>query len=295
MLDAAEIDSRCKKFDYSLAYPNTWYYNRNKGVVAMDIQNTDLETVKNLIKQLLEETQLEVDKSDKNRIVHHPFFSDTVFPIHNPNKSITICGLVDGTISGEAPQGINIIEYPEGLKRAKEWLMGKIDKADSAFDIFALINKNYCFAFLYYVLKLLSRNDLSEILSFIWTSGEETSHYNPFSVSELVQLFGSCNPEALMNEDEYQYYQNLPDELIIYRGILKTNENCIYGLSWTVSQEKAIGFANRFSPRDNEERAVYAAKIKKKDTFAYFSRVDDDEIIVNPEKLYDVKRLQNIE
>ena len=59
-------------------------------------------------------------------------------------------------------------------------------------------------------------------------------------------------------------------------------------LSWTTSKKTAEWFSNRFQQGDG---VVYSATIDKKYVYAYFGGRNEDEVIVDPAKLEDLKEL----
>ncbi len=80
-----------------------------------------------------------------------------------------------------------------------------------------------------------------ETLSTIWSDTENGWQ----NLSEWERLFDSDRPERryVMDEEEFFYYEKLPDSVTVYRGCQKNqNEN---GLSWTFDKEKAQFFATR--------------------------------------------------
>jgi hypothetical protein len=80
-----------------------------------------------------------------------------------------------------------------------------------------------------------------QFLVAIWSDTENAWQ----NLSEWKRLFGSDRPERkhLMDEEEFYYYQKLPDMVTVYRGCQKgQNEN---GLSWTFDKDKAEFFAHR--------------------------------------------------
>ena len=83
--------------------------------------------------------------------------------------------------------------------------------------------------------------DYWQFLVAIWSDTENGWQ----NLSEWQRLFDSDRPERkhLMLEEEFYYYQKLPDTVTVYRGCQKNqNEN---GLSWTFDKEKAQFFATR--------------------------------------------------
>lgn len=89
-----------------------------------------------------------------------------------------------------------------------------------------------------------------------------------------------------MNKEDYLFYQKLNDEITIYRGLQDKNTK-IKGLSWTISKE----ISKKFSKMIDEQGSIYEAKINKKDIFAYFNERNEQEIVVNTQKLKEIKKI----
>lgn len=87
-----------------------------------------------------------------------------------------------------------------------------------------------------------------------------------------------------MDEAERRIFDNLPEEVTIYRGVQSKKHK--RGLSWTLSYEKAEWFANRYS---NENPIVYKTVVPKKHILCYIDRRNEEEIIVNPQILKEDK------
>lgn len=89
-----------------------------------------------------------------------------------------------------------------------------------------------------------------------------------------------------MNEEELLIFNNLEDNVTIYRGVDMTTGHPIKGLSWTPDISIARFFANRFS----EEGTIYKSVIKKEDVLAYFKY--ENEIVVDYRKLKQIEVFQ---
>jgi hypothetical protein len=88
-----------------------------------------------------------------------------------------------------------------------------------------------------------------------------------------------CRPikdrRACMSLENSLVFESLPDKVEAWRG---TNYwNNISGLSWTLDQEKAVFFANRFA--DPQPPLVAKALIAKRDIVAYFGERNEREIV----------------
>lgn len=79
--------------------------------------------------------------------------------------------------------------------------------------------------------------------------------------------------EFFMQEEERNFLNSLPETVKIFRGYIPSKNKG--GLSYTLNEEKAHWFANRFGGKGE----VHVRTIKKSKIFAYLSRRDEDEII----------------
>ena len=186
---------------------------------------------------------------------------------------------------GQGMKIINLLEDTEELAKWQQKIRNEIEKAENAIQIYIMFTKPYIFAFLKLVKQFLSKEDLSSILGDAWSRVEQSNMDNNLSKSQLVSLFKQCDPKLLMDEKEYQEFQNFPDTLELYRGVTTYNKKNIKALSWTIKKDKAKWFATRFS----EKGKVYKAPIQKQYIYAYFTGRNEAEIIVDP------KHLENIE
>ena len=104
-------------------------------------------------------------------------------------------------------------------------------------------------------------------------------------------MFKSANSSVLMNKEELEVFNNLDDELTIYRGVTSYNADNVKALSWTLDIDKAEWFANRFGEEDG---TVYDAEIEKSHVLAYFGRRNESEEIVDSKYLIDIKETQSL-
>lgn len=82
-----------------------------------------------------------------------------------------------------------------------------------------------------------------------------------------------------MTEEDYLYYNNLPSEIEVFRGVSKGRVEL--GLSWTDNREKAIWFMERFKGKKMGEQKLLKATIRKDDVLAYFNTRNEQEIVVD--------------
>ncbi|WP_281692920.1 hypothetical protein [Agathobaculum desmolans] len=126
---------------------------------------------------------------------------------------------------------------------------------------------------------------MSKALSDAWVQTEFPSCDVNVSKLDLISLFRQCDPQKLMDEEEYAMFANLNSELEIYRGTCETDIECVKSLSWTISPQKASWFANRWHTKGY----VFKAKIRREHVLACFLRRGEEEVIVDPKHLNDIK------
>lgn len=81
------------------------------------------------------------------------------------------------------------------------------------------------------------------------------------------------NFTELMTDKEKEFYKNLPDKLIVYRGAGQDEiESKNYGISWSLSEEEAGRYIS-FGPNnvDNDKGQILKDEIDKKDIITVFS------------------------
>jgi hypothetical protein len=109
-----------------------------------------------------------------------------------------------------------------------------------------------------------------------------TQNYKKIPYKTYYELFSSPRPmrHKLMSDEEYEFFQQLPDELVIYRGGSVTEKKTKrYGVSWTLNFQKAKEFADVKQLRDKKPMDVFEMRILKSDVIAFFNSRNEDEII----------------
>ncbi len=228
-------------------------------------KESNLTLVKSVAKALLM-TDLQTTKLSP-LVVSHPF----------TNTGITA---LKGT--GDTPL------IPMDITASKEnfakWQLEKakiINKAETPFQIFFMLNPPYYLTFLKYAEKYLSQKDFSEMLSNAWILSEMPNRDRNVSKGQLVTMFKQADPSVLMEPTELACLQSLDAAVTVYRGVTPYNEKNLKSLSWTVNPETAQWFAHRFG----EQGKVYQATIAKEHILAYFNGRNESEVIVDPKYL----------
>jgi len=105
----------------------------------------------------------------------------------------------------------------------------------------------------------LTDEEVWKLIEDIWIDGEMNSSNRQlwkeiFSIRKVPSSF----------------LKHLPDEMVVYRG---GNPD---GLSWTLSKEQGLWFANRF----DEDLPLCSMKIKKENVLFFTDKREEDEVIV---------------
>ena len=237
-------------------------------------KETDLAGVKAAAQALL---MTEIHKTPFSpAVVQHPF---------------TASGFIDIPSESNGFIPADITANKENLRKWQTVVRKAIDKADNPYHVYLMINPPYALTFLKLTAPYLSQKDFSEILSSAWIMSEAPHNDPDVSVSELVSMFQSADPIALMEQDEYIQFKALEDTVTVYRGVTLYNAENVKALSWTLNRETAEWFAHRF----DGDGKVYEAQIDKAHILAVFNGRNEAEIIVDPQYLTELSEVQEID
>ena len=102
-----------------------------------------------------------------------------------------------------------------------------------------------------------------------------------------TQLFMMAVPDCLMDEKEMEMYNNLPDEVEVFRGtsIFENDGDSAAGLSWTIDRGVAEFFAFRGKRHREEDGIVYGAEVPKFDIVAIIEERGEREVILSDEAI----------
>ena len=115
-----------------------------------------------------------------------------------------------------------------------------------------------------------------DLFGRIWVDSENIFQYGKF-VTEFLQDASGPYVGLLMDRDERAVLRKMLDKIVIWRGG-NAGLNA-EGWSWTLHEEKAVWFAQRFPVRGHKA-VVLRGVVEKKDVLAYFTR--EDEILADP-------------
>ena len=107
------------------------------------------------------------------------------------------------------------------------------------------------------------------ILSSLWTGSE-----NIFQHKELWKelLKEKTNSHYFMSKKDFEFYNSLENEFIVYRGYNQWED----GYSYTIDKDVAIWFAERFG----QNGIIKEILVKKEDVFAFTNSREEKEIII---------------
>ena len=166
----------------------------------------------------------------------------------------------------------------------KEILSEKIYDCDSVQQMFMFVDKRYKMFVFKYVREFLNEKDYAEILKDCWITEEFPSRSNNVSIEEYVEFFENVNLDYFLDDKEKETYNNLDENITIYRGVKTINGNYLRACSWTLDFEQAKWFAKRFDEIEGDA-IVYEITINKNEILAYTNERSENEIIINPDIL----------
>lgn len=173
---------------------------------------------------------------------------------------------------------INLYDSNDNQIEFRNHIFHLIDKSDSLWQLFLLVNKPYRLVWFKMISEFLSDKDFGELFSEIWVTSENPNDDVNVDLEECIDFFTQANKKYLMNEDEYKYYKSLPEKITVYRGVSKGRNP--KGLSYTLDKDKAIWFQNRFADENNKGFLI-EKMINKSNVLAYYDRRGESEIVLN--------------
>ena len=121
-----------------------------------------------------------------------------------------------------------------------------------------------------------------------------TSYINSDNLFRFSKMIKKCflknepQRESLMLPEEMEYYNNLPNQITIYRGMTEDELNQkAFGCSWTLKKEVAEYFAYTYSRNfdtSNINKVVHELTINKNEVIAFFNEREEFEIIYIKDK-----------
>ena len=166
-----------------------------------------------------------------------------------------------------------------------------IDGAKDIISIYIYVRNPYKLLWFDLVNNYLSEKDFAHYIEDCWISEENPNQDVNVTKKQSLSWFKQATKTLLMNEEDYAHWQNLPNEVHIWRGVSIGREP--YGLSWTDDYDKALWFKNRFNKKgDNgeviEQGYLLEAIVPKDLIIAYFNTRSEAECLLD---VFKAKRL----
>lgn len=156
------------------------------------------------------------------------------------------------------------------LKQKKEQLQRAIENKDWSSFIF-IHERPYRFDALEEAVYTHEVDSPGELIRQVWIDSENI-HQNYEAWGDLIRDYG-----VTMSDDDKKAFDKLPEEFTIYRGCTPAGDT---GYSWTVDENQAVWFAERF---EHEEARVISSRIKKSNVRAFLAGRGESEVLVLPE------------
>lgn len=247
---------------------------------------TDMEKVLAVAKDYFDKDVEVRTTSSGNEYIFHPFLDRRDFSLCVPR------------IDDRSYRFSEVLENPEQSQRLKEDKWKRLCELPAA-ELIASAQYDYPFRIFRDTVDFLSVDDFSLALQAIWpysNQGLEPSAACECTKNEVISWFSSCNPQKLMTPTDLSLFTLLPDVITVYRGEDGPESIDPAGaVSWTLNPEAALERSGDSHFGAFYNGAGYKASIKKEDVLAYFYHHSMMEIVLNPDKLFDVKYIVSME
>lgn len=238
---------------------------------------------------MVKNTNLEYCKKIAIAFLHQPILPTDCFGIitHPVLESNFVVGMnEDGTQSNGL---VDLLKDKKMLSRYIKYYENCINSQKDLYGILNFIRKPYILQFLNITKEQISCRDFSESLIEGWVSDEYANQNTSVSREELLNMFLMADAEYMIDNEDKKTYQTIKNskEITIYRGVTEYNEKDVdKALSWTLDIDTALYFATRFNQHGN----VYKAIIASDDVLAYTNIRNEQEVIVNPIGLNNIRK-----
>jgi hypothetical protein len=113
-------------------------------------------------------------------------------------------------------------------------------------------------------------------------TGSDNLYYLKEEVKEAF-LEDRSQREYLMKKKELKIYNSLPKSITIYRGMtVEELESGDFGVSWTLSKERAEFFAFKYGRNlstEGKPKIVHQLEVMKVEILAYFNERNEQEVV----------------
>lgn len=219
-------------------------------------KETSIESIRRETKILLHSVPVKCD--NPFGIIQHPFTQSNIAFLQN--REMVDIFTKDG--------------YEKWIKDIEK-LIDNVE-IDRIFSIY-LISAWYL-TWLKFVKPYLSKEDFTKFFAEAWIQQDNPNMDANVSIRELTKWFKEADKKILMDEEEYEYWESLPEEITLYRGVSRGRKK--YGLSWTDNIETAKWFQRRFANQENQGELLKVV-VSKKHCLCYFNGRNENEIVLD--------------
>ena len=114
-----------------------------------------------------------------------------------------------------------------------------------------------------------------------WSCCDDSWKYQKRVAELLQQKSTEISPILFYNKDAREFYDGLSDRVEVYRGCHRSR---VTGLSWTIDQAVANGFADGHRGIHYPDPVVAVAEINKADILSVFVDRQECEVLAQPKK-----------
>ncbi len=209
----------------------------------------------------------------------HPDLKNHIYEIERLGKCLKH-PLVFSIIYTEQMNALLNEQYVVKKERAEQSLKEK----DFSTHVW-MYERPYRWEAFYSISSLLNDDEYWTLARSIWTDSENIWQLIPIIHDALTANERLSSRSLMMTAEERKFLNELPDEIIVYRGAGKENRK---GYSWTIDKEMAKWFATRL----RKVGELLTGRIQKSNIIAYISARNEDEIIAIPSDVKIVASMQ---
>ena len=191
----------------------------------------------------------------------------------------------------EANQIHNTAKWEYALLKAKRYTETKAQLTKEEFEDVLFTISHQMTAKLFKELYQQDRLSLEAIKSSLVDVYTESEDFDQMFFLPLFKRVKEEDEVLLVSEEDKKRYESLPDRVVIYRG-MREGENIKKKLSYTLSFDKAVFFADRHS-KQSEKGVVGSVVVNKCDILAVITERNEDEVIIDPENLGEITIVQD--
>lgn len=170
-------------------------------------------------------------------------------------------------------ESFDLFKYTTTIRKLNDCYNDLYEKNDYL-SLIGLIDKILRIEYLNKFYKDFPKNDLEDIFKYIYSSSEYG--FEKININTLEYI--KCQLNEFSDNDEY---------IEIYRGQGDKSLPHNIALSWTTNIKVAKFFADRFNSNGN----ILKGKILKKDIITFIDDREENEVVVMPNKVFNVKAI----